>query len=46
MKKLGILVGRPFPPYVDWCRMSMAKTEDMGKFAAAFEEVMGYSAVS
>lgn len=46
MKKRGILVGRPFPPYLDWCRLSMAKVEEMEKFAAAFQEVMGYNAVS
>lgn len=41
MEKQGILVGRPFPPYLDWCRLSMTKPEWMGKFAAAFQEVVG-----
>lgn len=46
MEKRGILVGRPFPPYLDWCRLSMARLEDMEKFAAAFQEVIGYSSFS
>jgi len=41
MEKQGILVGRPFPPYLDWCRLSMTKPEWMGKFGAAFQKVMG-----
>jgi histidinol-phosphate aminotransferase len=32
MEELGIIVGRPFPPYLDWCRLSMAKPEDMEIF--------------
>lgn len=44
MKKHAILVGRPFPPYLDWCRLSMAKMEEMPRFAAAFEEVIGHKA--
>jgi len=41
MQKRGLLVGRPFPPYLDWCRLSMAKPEEMQQFAQAFREVMG-----
>jgi histidinol-phosphate aminotransferase len=41
MQKRGLLVGRPFPPYLDWCRLSMAKPEEMQLFAQAFREVMG-----
>lgn len=41
MEKHGIIVGRPFPPYEDWCRLSMAKPEEMKLFASAFEKVMG-----
>ena len=26
MEKNGVIVGRPFPPYTDWCRLSMANT--------------------
>lgn len=36
MEKHGILVGRPFAPYNDWCRLSMAKPEEMKKFTEAF----------
>jgi histidinol-phosphate aminotransferase len=46
MEKEGILVGRPFPPYLDWCRLSMAKPEEMEVFAEKFQRVLGYSAVS
>ena len=28
----GILVGRPFPPYYDWCRISTGKIEDVRRF--------------
>jgi len=41
MEKQGILVGRAFPPYLDWCRLSMTKPEWMGKFSAAFQKVLG-----
>ncbi len=41
MEQHGIIVGRPFPPYDDWCRLSMAKPEEMELFASAFEKVMG-----
>ena len=32
MKDRGILVGRPFPPYYDWCRISTGKIEDVRRF--------------
>jgi histidinol-phosphate aminotransferase len=41
MERHGVLVGRPFPPFLDWCRLSMTKPEWMGKFGAAFQKVMG-----
>lgn len=40
MEAHGFLVGRPFPPYNEWCRLSMATPEDMGRFAEAFREVI------
>ena len=40
MEKKGILVGRPFPPFDKWCRLSMAKPNEMRKFASSFKEVM------
>lgn len=35
----GIIVGRPFPPFLDWCRVSMGKPEDMEYFAKVYEEL-------
>jgi histidinol-phosphate aminotransferase len=40
MEKHGFLVGRRFPPYLEWCRLSMAKPEEMVIFAEAFRKVM------
>ena len=37
-RKHGILVGRNFPPYETWCRVSMGKPEDMRYFAEVFEK--------
>lgn len=34
----GILLGRPFPPFTDWCRVSMARPEDMAYFVEAYEK--------
>lgn len=36
--KNGIVVGRPFPPYETWCRVSMGKPEDMQYFAEVYEK--------
>ena len=36
----GILVGRPFPPYLDWCRLSIGKPDEMDAFLEAFDVVM------
>ncbi len=40
MAAQGILVGRPFPPYLDWCRLSIGKPEEMSSFVEAFQLVM------
>ncbi len=40
MRQQGILVGRPFPPFLDWCRLSLGTMDEMRAFAAAFEAVM------
>ncbi len=40
MKDQGVLVARAFPPYLDWCRISIGTTEDMQAFAAAAKMVM------
>ncbi|HPF45940.1 MAG TPA: histidinol-phosphate transaminase [Emcibacteraceae bacterium] len=34
----GIDVGRPFPPFLTWCRVSTAKPEDMQYFAEVYEK--------
>jgi histidinol-phosphate aminotransferase len=36
----GILIGRPFPPFLDWARVSIGLEEDMQQFAVAMREVM------
>jgi histidinol-phosphate aminotransferase len=41
MEKYGVIVGRPFPPYTDWCRLSMAKPEEMERFNHGFHKVLG-----
>ncbi len=38
MKQRGILVGRPFPPYLDWCRLSLGTMAEVQAFATAFRE--------
>jgi histidinol-phosphate aminotransferase len=37
MADRGILVGRPFPPYTDWCRVSLGTVEEMQRFAGALD---------
>ena len=41
MENHGVLVGRPFPPFTNWCRLSMAKPEEMQKFNEGFGKVLG-----
>jgi histidinol-phosphate aminotransferase len=38
MQKRGIQIGRPFPPYTTWARVSMGTVENMRAFAAAARE--------
>ncbi|MBC7788319.1 MAG: histidinol-phosphate aminotransferase family protein [Anaerolineae bacterium] len=40
MLEKGVMVGRPFPPFMDWCRVSMGTMDEMKLFASAFREVM------
>ena len=40
MEAEQILVGRPFPPMLDWCRVSIGTEEEMTAFLTAFEKVM------
>ena len=38
MKEKGILVGRPFPPYYDWCRISTGRIQDVKVFSERLKE--------
>jgi histidinol-phosphate aminotransferase len=40
MEAKGVMVGRPFPPYNDWCRISTGTMENMKHFAGALKEVV------
>lgn len=37
-QKQGVLVGRAFPPFLTWCRVSMGKPEDMIYFSEVYEK--------
>lgn len=41
MLQEGIAVGRPFPPYYDWCRISTGSLQEVGAFNDALKRVMG-----
>ena len=41
MQGHGIKVGRAFPPYTDWCRVSTGKLEDMDLLTEALNKVLG-----
>lgn len=36
----GFRVGRPFPPYRDWCRVSIGTPEEMKRFAAVLPDAL------
>ena len=36
----GFWVGRPFPPHLDWCRLSMATPARMRQFCTALRQVL------
>jgi histidinol-phosphate aminotransferase len=40
MKDQGFRVGRPFPPYLKWCRLSVTKPDEMQEFAAALKKML------
>ncbi|PIQ48181.1 MAG: aminotransferase [Cytophagales bacterium CG12_big_fil_rev_8_21_14_0_65_40_12] len=40
MLENGVLVGRPFPPYNDWCRISMGTIEEVQVFNKALVKIM------
>ena len=37
----GIMVGRPFPPMLDWLRVSMAKPDEMRYFVQTYKKLYG-----
>jgi len=39
-RKRGVLVGRPFPPMNDYLRVSVGDAGEMGRFLAAFKEIL------
>jgi len=39
--KQGVKVGRPFPPMLDWCRISMGTTEQVEKLCGATKKIFG-----
>lgn len=41
MQAENILVGRAFPPMLDWCRVSIGTQEEMVSFIAALKKIMG-----
>lgn len=41
MRDAGILIGRPFPPFRDWARISMAKPEEMEYFVRVYKHLYG-----
>ncbi|MEM1121095.1 MAG: histidinol-phosphate transaminase [Bacteroidota bacterium] len=39
--KHGVKVGRPFPPMLDWCRISMGTVEQVEQLCAATKRIFG-----
>ena len=39
MQAKGVLVGRPFPPFLEWCRVSTGTMDEMKRFGAALRDV-------
>ncbi len=39
-RQRGILVGRPFPPMLEYLRVSVGSPDEMDRFLAAFQEIM------
>ncbi len=37
--KKGIRIGRPFPPFYDWCRISTGTQEEVALFVKAMQEI-------
>jgi len=41
MRENGIYVGRPFPPFLTWSRVSMAKPEEMRYYVQTYRRLFG-----
>ncbi len=41
MMNKGVLIGRPFPPFFDWCRISTGTLEEVKLFTEAFASLYG-----
>ncbi len=41
MKRENIIIGRPFPPFYDWARISTGKLEEVELFNRALKKVLG-----
>ncbi len=41
MKKEQVIIGRPFPPFYEWCRISTGTMESMAMFDKALKKVLG-----
>lgn len=41
MLSKGVNIGRPFPPFYDWCRISTGTPEEVNLFSTALKQVMG-----
>ena len=39
MLKKGVRIGRPFPPFYDWCRISTGTSEEVNKFINSMLEI-------
>lgn len=37
----GVIIGRPFPPFDDWCRISTGTLEEVAFFNKALTEILG-----
>jgi histidinol-phosphate aminotransferase len=45
-RQKGILVGRDFPPMIEWLRVSIGDANEMSRFMAGFKEIMGATSTS
>lgn len=41
MREENIVIGRPFPPFYEWARISTGKVEEVAVFGKALKKVMG-----